>query len=53
MFIFEFNHLHWLFTVSQGMKANIKISQVCDLDFQDAKVRVCDWGQNLKMTKTS
>ena len=26
MFIFDFDHLHWL-SVSQGMKANIKISQ--------------------------
>ena len=40
----------WLtFTVSQGMKANIKISQFSI----SAKVRVCDSGQNLKMTKTS
>ena len=27
MFIFEFDHLHWFFAVSQGTKANIKISQ--------------------------
>ena len=27
MFIFEFDHPHWLVTVSQEMKANIKISQ--------------------------
>ena len=27
MFIFEFDHLLLTFTVSQGMKANIKISQ--------------------------
>ena len=41
----------WLtFTVSQGMKANIKISQFLKIS---AKVRVCDSGQNLKMTKTS
>ena len=38
------------FTVSQGMKANIKISQFSKFC---AKVRVCDSGQNLKMTKTS
>ena len=41
----------WLiFTVSQGMKAIIKISQFCKIS---AKVRECDSGQNLKMTKTS
>ena len=27
MFTFEFDHLHWLSSLSQGMKANIKISQ--------------------------
>ena len=27
MFIFEFDHLHWLSQFSQGIKANIKISQ--------------------------
>ena len=27
MFIFEFDHLHWLSQFSQGMKTNIKISQ--------------------------
>ena len=41
----------WLtFTVSEGMKANIKISQFSKIS---AKVRVSDSGQNLKMTKTS
>ena len=41
----------WLtFTVSQGMKANIKISQFLKIS---CKVRVSDSGQNLKMTKTS
>ena len=38
------------FTGSQGMKANIKISQFSRIS---AKVRVSDSGQNLKMTKTS
>ena len=41
----------WLtFTVLQWMKKNSKNSQC--LKFS-AKVRVCDFGQNLKMTKTS
>ena len=41
----------WLtFTVSHWMKANIKISQFFKIS---AKVRVCNWGQILKMTKTS
>ena len=41
----------WLtFTISQGMKANIKISQFSQIS---AKVRVSNFGQNLKMTKTS
>ena len=41
----------WLtFTVSQGMKANIKISQLLKIS---AKVRVSDSGENWKMTKTS
>ena len=38
------------FTVSQGMKANIKISQFSKIS---AKVRVSNSGQNWKMTKTS
>ena len=39
------------FTVSQGMKANIKISQFSR--FLLRSDRVSDSGQNLKMTKTS
>ena len=38
------------FTVSQGMKENIRISQFLKIS---AKVRVSDSGQNLKMTKTT
>ena len=41
----------WLtFTVLQWMKKNSKNSQFSSFS---AKVRVCDLGQNLKMTKTS
>ena len=38
------------FLVLQWMKTNYKISQFSTIS---AKVRVCDSGQNLKMTKTS
>ena len=42
----------WLtFTVSQGMKANIRISQFSRFLLKSGWV--CDSGQNLKMTKTS
>ena len=40
------------FTVSQGMKSNIKISQFSRFLLRYF-CRVCDSGQNLKMTKTS
>ena len=41
----------WLtFTVLQWMKKNSKISQFSSFS---PKVQVCDFGQNLKMTKTS
>ena len=45
MYILEFDHLHW-FTVSQGMKANIKISQFSRilLRFEyPIKVKIWKW----------
>ena len=49
MFTFEFGHFDWLSQFysewrQTSKSVNLKIS---------AKVRVCDFGQNLKMTKTS
>ena len=49
MFTFEFDHLDWLWQFWSEWKhtlklVNLKIS---------AKVPLCDFGQNLKLTKTS
>ena len=49
MFIFEFDHLHWLLQFHREWKQTSKLVN-CMIS---AKVRVCDSGQNLKMTKTS
>ena len=49
MFPFEFDHLDWL---SQFYSEWRETSKLVDLKIS-AKVGVYDWGQNLKMTKTS
>ena len=49
MFTFEFDHLDWL---SQFYNEWRKTSELVNLKIP-AKVRVCDFGENLKMTKTS
>ena len=49
MFTFEFDHLDWLLQFYSERRPTSKL-----VNFQDfAKVRVCDSGQNLIMTKTS
>ena len=49
MFIFGFDHLtdFHSFTENEGKQQNWSIFKI------SAKVRVCDSGQNLQMTKTS
>ena len=49
MFTFEFDHLDWL---SQLYSEWRKTSKLVNFKIS-AKVRVCNFGQNLKMTKTS
>ena len=49
MFTLEFDHFDWL---SQFYSEWRQTSKVVNLMIS-AKVRVCDSGQNLKMTKTS
>ena len=49
MFIFEFVHFYWL---SQFYSECRQTSKLVNLKIS-AQVRVCDFGQNLKMTKTS
>ena len=48
MFTIEFGHFDWL---SQSYKEGRQTSELANLKIS-AKVRVCDFGQNLKMTKT-
>ena len=49
MFIFEFDHLDWLWQFHREWWQTSKL-----IIFKiSAKVRVCDSGQNLKMTKTT
>ena len=47
MFTIEFDHLDWLSQFYSERGRNFEISQ-----FEGAKVRVCNLGQNFKMTKT-
>ena len=47
MFKFEFDHFEWL---SQVYSEQTQPSKLVDLKIS-AKVLVCDFGQNLKMTK--
>ena len=49
MFTFEFDHLDWL---SQFYNEWRKTSELVNLKIP-AKVWECDFGENLKMTKTS
>ena len=49
MFTFLFDHFDWL---SQFYSELRQTSKLVNLKLS-AKVRVCDFGQNLKMTKTS
>ena len=49
MFAFEFDHFDWL---SQLYSEWRQTSKLVNLKIS-AKVWVCDFGQNLKMTKTS
>ena len=49
MFTIEFDHLDWL---SQFYSEWRQTSNSVNLNIS-AKVRVCDLGENLKMTKTS
>ena len=49
MFTFEFDHFDWL---SQLYSEWRQTSKLVNLNISD-KVWVCDFGQNLKMAKTS
>ena len=49
MFTFEFDHLDWLLQFYSEWRQTSKLVNLKN----SPKVRVCDSGQNLKMTKTS